>query len=346
MRQFVLLAVLSLLAQGHLLLAQESTLSYEEQWALLESELDSLAIFNAIDSLLMAESELPSEFNFRLAYNSNILSAGRNYDLDQQSVSPGIAYYDKTGLWADISGYWNNNTDPNYSLTILSGGYLDQFSSNWSYGVTYERWLLNGDAITFENTLGVSSTYQLGPISFSGDYSFLFGNGTANRIIGTLSGNLRFKKWWIFDRVRINPSANIILGNGVVTTFSPSTNETANNLLLLSQLTEEDLTETLAILVRSERITGTEARRIRNGLLGLTDEQYEALLEAAFIEENEDVFGLLNYSFSLPVSFYAKRFFVLLAYTYSIPVQLPGETIEFDPIGYFSVAFNYRLFTK
>ncbi len=321
----------------------QDTLSLEEQWALLEAELDSISIFNAIDSLLSAEQNLPSEFNFHLSYNSNISSAGRNYGIDQHGLSPGVSFYHKSGLWGDLSGYWNSETDPKYNLSVASVGFINFVKPKWSYGISYERWISNGGSTIFTNSLGIASGYNFGPISTNLDYSFLFGEETANRIIGTVSGNLNLKAWWIFKKISINPMASAIVGNDNVTSFSVSTNERLNNLFLLTQLSSEELDQVLLLAVLNDRLTRDEAMQIRRRINNLTDEQYERLLDAVFIEENDKVFGVLNYNFSLPISLATKKLIVLIAYTYSIPIKLPGEETTFDPIGYFSLSFNYRL---
>ncbi len=324
--------------------AQE-TKSLQEQWLELESELDSFNIFLAFDSALNLSKSISSEFNVHVTYNSNISSTGRNFGLDQQGLSPGISYYHKSGLWADLSGYWNSETDPNYNLTIFSGGYLHYFDKKWSSGITYERWIAEGESSLLENNLGLNSNYNFGPVSANIDYSFLFGEEVANRFIGSLSGNIA-GKWWLFDRVSINPFASVIVGNDNVSTFSLSSNERLNNLYLLTTLDEEEINLYFRASVASGRLTTEQALRLRRALLSLTDEQLEQLIEAVFIEERERVFDILNYSFGLPISFSIDRFLLLFAYTYSIPVRLPGEEFTIDPIGYFSFSLNYRLPTK
>ncbi len=343
MRTFLLFVLGAFVA---LQLRAQDTLSLDEQWALLEAELDSFAIFNALDSLLTAKAEVPSEVNLRISYNSNITSAGRNYGINQHGIAPGIAYYDKTGLWADVSGYWNSEAEPQYNLTIISGGYLDFFQPKWSYGLSYERWIFHDSEALFENSMGASTSYNFGPISANLDYSFLFGSETANRFIGSLYGNINTKAWWIFDRISVNPTATLIVGNDNVTTFNLSTNERLTELFLLTQLDSEELDTLLVNAVLSGRLTRDEAQQIRRRIRNLSDEELDRLMEAVFIEDSESVFSVLNYSFSLPVTLSAKKFFLMLAYTYSIPVKLPGEEVTLDPIGYFSISFNYRLPTK
>src|SRR5690349_679100 len=82
---------------------------------------DSLNIFNLIDSLISLEGNIiHSQLAVRLAYNSNVLYTGRTLGIDQFGLSPGVSYYHKSGLYADVSCFWSKDFDPKYYLTILS----------------------------------------------------------------------------------------------------------------------------------------------------------------------------------------------------------------------------------
>lgn len=333
---------------GSALLAQDSSqLSYQEQWAQLEADLDSFSIFLAIDSLLTYDLSPPSEFNFRLSYNSNITSAGRNYGLDQHGLSPGVSYYHKTGLFADVAGFWNSDSDPNYSLTTFSVGFLKTLSSKWSIGADYERWFINGGSTTFENNLGINTNYQIGPIDVALDYSYLFGKENGSRLITNLSTTINIGKNFLgFSRVSLSPTVSFIMGHDIVTTFSTSDNRNVIYLLQLVTLEPEERDLALRALVANGTLTTQQAFRIRNRINNLTPEQEQRLLEAAFIASDNKEFGALNYSFTLPLTLSNKRSILMLSYTYSVPIALPGETASFDPIGFFSLSYNYRLVTQ
>lgn len=326
--------------------AQDS-LSYQEQWALLETELDSFSLFLAIDSLLNSEFIPPSEFNFRLSYNSNVSSAGRNYGIDQHGFSPGISYYHKSGLFGDVSGFWNSDSDPKYSLTTLSLGYLKTLNKNWTIGADYERWFVNESTTTFENNLGVNSNYSFGPIDLGVDYSFLFGEETGSRLIGNLSTTLKLGTGLLgFTRVSLTPTLSVIYGHDIVTTFTTTDNRNVIRLLQLVALEPEERDLVLLAMVANGNLTQQQAIRLRNRINNLSPAQEQRLLENAFIPSDNKEFGLLNYSFSLPITLSSKRSFLMFSYSYSVPISLPGETATFDPIGFFSVSYNYRLLTR
>jgi hypothetical protein len=60
-------------------------------------------------------------------------------------------------------------------------------------------------------------------------------------------------------------------------------------------------------------------------------------------EERNNVFGLMNYSFSAPFHFYIDRFSLLLYYNLNVPVALPGESIEVNPNSYFGCTLMYDI---
>ncbi|MEQ9412348.1 MAG: hypothetical protein RIF39_00885, partial [Cyclobacteriaceae bacterium] len=103
---------------------------------------DSLSIFNLIDSLMQVEEfENKSMMAVRLGYNSNANSSGRTLGISQFGLSPGASYYHKSGVYVDATGYWSSEYDPSYYLTILSAGYIGVISPKWSFLGEYSRYL-------------------------------------------------------------------------------------------------------------------------------------------------------------------------------------------------------------
>ena len=63
---------------------------------------DSLSIFYMIDSLLQQGDLNTSQLALRVSYNSNVLSTGRTLGIENFGLSPGVSYYHKSGLFADV----------------------------------------------------------------------------------------------------------------------------------------------------------------------------------------------------------------------------------------------------
>src|SRR5690349_516475 len=72
---------------------------------------DTLSIVDLIDSLLTLDDELKSQLAVRVGYNSNVLEAGRTLGIENFGLSPAISYYHKSGLYADLTGYWSKDFD-------------------------------------------------------------------------------------------------------------------------------------------------------------------------------------------------------------------------------------------
>ncbi|MEO1255004.1 MAG: hypothetical protein AAFY41_08975 [Bacteroidota bacterium] len=363
MRRTITVFVL-LVSYTHLFSQDE--ISYAEQLRALENEIDSLSIFNLIDSLFTAEVLPDHELNLRAGFTSNVTSAGRDFDIGQSGFAPGVSFYHKSGLYADLSGYWNSGVDPSYNPTILSLGYLGSFkNTKWSYTLDGERWFYNpkdSSENPLSNSLGASLSYDLKLGFISVDYSFLFGNEEANRIIANLSGNVSLGKWWVFEDIRLFPSVITNIGNGDITQLRITNRQISERSAeRISQLrTFENLNDGQSRFIRlltirafrTNLITETQRnsllRDLRNAsilspvssqaLTQVTTADYEV---TEFVSGNE--FGVLNYAFTLPISLTVNTFSFLFSYTYSIPIQLPGEFIEVEPIGYFGASISYRI---
>ncbi|NQZ77892.1 MAG: hypothetical protein HRT61_17570 [Ekhidna sp.] len=344
----------------------QDDLSYAEQLQAIENEMDSLSIFNLIDSLFKLEVMASSEFHIRAGFTSNVTSAGRDYSISQSGISGGIGYYDKSGLYGDLSGFWNSGVEPNYNPTILSVGYLGGDKKNqWNYSLDAERWFYNPNDSS-QNPLfysiGASAGYNFNWGFASLDYSFLFGEETAHRIIPSLSGNLTLGKWWIFDNISLYPSANMMIGNEDITTLRITSQQvgrqTANRITRINSFSElgQEQRRFLSFMIRRAANQGTITTEARNQLLfslrnssDLSGENRQALRqivnEGIPIEEfvNSNEFGVLNYSFTFPLALSVNNFHILLSYTYSIPIQLSDEFIEVDPLGIFGASISYRI---
>lgn len=344
----------------------QDTLSYAEQLKAIEDEMDSLSIFNLIDSLFTLDLNPASELNIRFAYTTNVTSAGRDFDISQSAMSPGISYYHKTGLYGDLTGYWNSGVEPSYNPTILSAGYLGSFkNSKWNYSLDLEKWFFNPKDSSdnpLAQSIGTSLSYDFKWGFASVDYSFLFGERTANRLITNLTGTINLGKWWVFKSVSLYPSISMMTGNSDITLLRYTTQqvreETANRIRRLetfANLTDEQRRFMAAAIFRAAN-NGTISTQTRNQLLldlrnaeDLSTEDRSALQaivnEGIEIQETVDGerFGILNYAFTIPLALSTNNFYLLLSYTYSIPVQLPNEYIEVKPIGYFGAAISYRI---
>jgi hypothetical protein len=270
---------------------------------------DSLSIFRLIDSLMNLQAGAPSsQLAVRLSYNSNVLWAGRTLGIDHFGLAPGLSYYHKTGLFADISGYWSKDFEPTYYLTIFSGGYMHVFSPRFSIIASYDHYLYNleDEYIPFNNAITISPYVDLKAVTFRLDYSFYFGERTVHRLMPSLGLNLRKKGLLGIDKVSFTPGVYMLLGNETVTEISIPSN-------------------------RQEWVAAY--LRMRQGL-------------PWYIIRSQDVFGIMNYSFMVPVHITHKNWNISLSYAYNIPKALPGETLTLSESGFLAASLTYFIDLK
>jgi hypothetical protein len=189
---------------------------------------DSLSILSLLDSLLEL-TEPRSQVAARLGYNSNITATTNTVNINKFGLSPGVAYYHKSGLYADVGAYWSNQYDPHMYLTVPTVGYIALPTSNWSVLAEYSHYFYNApDTIQgtgtltntpYTNNIYLSNFVDIGMLAARLDYSFLFGDQTANRFYTAIGLDLMKKNWLGIDRIRFFPTAGLLYGNETVITY-------------------------------------------------------------------------------------------------------------------------------
>ena len=267
---------------------------------------DSLSIFSMIDSILQLGDADVSQLALRLSYNSNVLSAGRTLGIENFGLSPGISFYHRSGLYADLSGYWSKDFDPSYYLTVASVGYMHSFNKYFSVIGGYDRYFYNADDadefIPYKNTLSVTPIIEINPVLFSLNYSFYFGDTYVNRIMPGLSLVLEKKKFLNIDRIALSPSFFMLFGD-----------ETITHIDVVPP-------RTLAEARMNKQLYGTYFKQVIT---------------------NSRVFGVMNYAISAPLSVTFKNWGFMFTYTYNIPKALPGEPLTLSESSYLSGSITY-----
>ena len=316
------------------LCAQEN----EEDFASL---LDEILTF---DSLLIAELEGDSTLlaslleaidgatpksitSFRFGYHSEVLNAGRNFGINQYGFNGGVSYYHKSGLFADIAGLWSSDLSPKYYTTILGVGYMDEVGkSDWNYTFGYERYLYNesSDEIGYSyfnrNSTNASLYYSPEKLSIGSDYTLQFGEEMAHRVTLMASYNVVERPLFMFDKVILAPGFTGIAGN--TTVLQPA----LQGAELLSKVVDY--------------VGGYQNFR----RLKANRPEFLASIANSFRNEEASVFGIMNYSFYVPLIISYKKASMMLSYNLNLPVALSGENIETTPNNNFSATLLYVLF--
>ena len=302
------------------------------EYALLDSLLleefssDSSGLFSLIEDIIN-EDYLKSQFTFRAGYTSNITNAGRNFGVQQFGLNAGVAFYHKSGVYADVSGFYNSDQEPKYNTTILALGYMGILGDHWNYYLSYDRFIYNQsdqeDIIVeypLKNSLNSTLNYNVKKFIIGADYSFMFGDETSHRIRLNLGYSYYTKKVWIFDNIGLNPNLSMLAGNENITTIVFNQEiATENSRQLISQIGRRRYLDLL--------------RNNRTLLILLLSE-----------EQTTNSFGIMNYSIFVPVTLRIKNTNLLLNYSLNFPVALPGEEdLDTTPNNYFSATLLYTL---
>ena len=309
----------------------------------LELAADTMDIMDLIDNLLNVDYR-HSQLSMRLGYTSNITYAGRNFGIDQHGFGAGATYYHKSGLFADVSGYWNSDLNPNYNPTIASLGYLGKFTKKWTYTVGYDHYFYNKpDSSEYElyypftNSLNASTYYELGKFTLAADYSYLFGEESTHRVRGNLMYTFSKRNWGFIDRFVFMPMASILLGNADIFQLTPVYPE-------VTLRTRYDVRQ-LMYDTYGMNVVMHLWRNNRNRYLELEKLTYEQNKDQFIDYEitSNNVFGIMNYSLSAPFYFYVNNFTFALSYHYNIPVALPGEDLNLEPNSYIGATLMYNI---
>ena len=315
-----------------------NSILYEDSILLDELSSHEGSILDLIDSLVNAK-ETGSSLSLRLGYTSNIATAGRDFGFEQYGLGAGLTYYHKKGPYLDVSGYWNSEIEPNYNPTIISIGYMGSIKNNFNCFVSFDKYLYNesnADAdfvisYPLTNSLSASGFYDVKFITLGAEYAYLFGDENTHRVRGNLIGNIRFYTKGFVKSISILPTATIMAGNQYIYTLNQN-----------YQFRRDEFIEYLEDKYGREQLQDLHKyrRRLFNALVlaeavDFVDVNYE--------EISENVFGVMNYSFSLPIILYAGKFSFSLSYTYNIPVALEGETVQYDNNSYFSSTLIFNI---
>jgi hypothetical protein len=273
---------------------------------------DSLSIFQLIDSLLtLEEVSVRSMLAARVSYNSNVLAAGRTLGIEQFGLAPGLAYYHTSGLYVDVSAYWSKDFEPSYYLTIFSAGYMRTFNKWFSFIASYDRYLYNlGDDayIPYENAFTLSPYFNIKFLTIRSDYSFYAGDETAHRLMPSISINLEKKQFLKkIDKLLFAPAVYLLFGN-------------------------ETLTD-IEIIFPTTRL-----ERLRNYYLYGTP--YKTIVT------KRNVFGLMNYAYSFPLTVSYKNWTFNFSYTYSIPRALDDEPLLLSENSFLAGGITYYINLK
>ncbi|MFY0652055.1 MAG: hypothetical protein JXQ96_08490 [Cyclobacteriaceae bacterium] len=312
---------------------------------LLSNEEDSLSLYNLIESVLSSTSTAESFLVSRIGFSSRVTSAGRSFGVDQQAVIPGITYYHKSGMFVDVTGIWNSDLTPKYFLTLATLGYMGNLSKKWSYILSYDHSFYHSNDGTYlfplTNSLNSSVSVDLKHLYIGIDYSFSFGEETANSITWNATGVIKKRAFKPFKNVTFFPSISILFGNQNITELQnvseprPQSVDRLFDRFPNLENTLPNLTDRqIQTFVRNNQM----GRRTAEFLIYARDNNGTTTNEITSTQ-----FGLMNYYLSLPVRLSTNKLGITIGYNYNIPRALSNSDLSTDTNGYFSFTLSYNI---
>lgn len=302
----------------------QETLAYDSM-LLEELARDSLSILDLIDSLLKYDYRY-SSLLFRTSYTSDIMYAGRDFGIRQYGFSAGLSYYHKSGLFGDLTSYWNSDEEPHINPTTISLGYMGSILPKWNFIASYEHFFYSSNReyedliYPLTNSLNASTYLDLKHLSLGIDYAFMFGQETAHRMRPNLYGIIRIKNIGFIDEIDIFPTISMLIGNQTLYFLDENYSQ------IQSVLEQYGINNFNRFSRRHPRMA-----------------EYILANYITYDERTENVFGIMNYSMSLPVMVKISNFSLSTGYYINFPIALPGEDIDLSPNNYFNISLIYTI---
>lgn len=261
-----------------------------------------------------------------LSYINDAVFMGRRDSIAAPYILPSIGYYDRSGLFADVTvSYLTGSEEQRVDLFYITGGYLFD-ADNWSGGIS-------------------------GTAYFYNDASYNVQSEVVADITGLLSYDFKLMELslYVSSYFNKNSSPDIFLGGILDRTFyamdrhlliSPRISAFAG-----SQYFYEEYYTTSRL---GNRKTGTNGQGSGQG--GST----EPVTEVTTVEISEaSEFNILNVELSVPLQYHFDQFIVSFTPTWAFPqtsATLTTDTDvfqeELDNVFYWSVGLSYWFHTN
>ena len=260
-----------------------------------------------------------SYFLVDLSYMNDAVFMGRRDSIAAPYVLPSIGYYDKSGLFLDVSAsYLTSSDEQRVDLFLATAGYL--FDANkWSGGVSGTAYFYNEDSYNVQSEVVADITgilsYNLKAVEVSAYASSYFNNsGSPDIFLGLLMD----RTFYAFNRsLLITPRASLFAG---------------------SQYFYQEYYSTSRLGNRKGQGKGT----------GST-EPMQTTVEIAEASE----FNLLNLELGIPLQYHHNHFIFSFTPVWAFPQNSATLTTadgvfeeELDNVFYWSAGISYWFSTK
>lgn len=263
------------------------------------------------DTSYQAEQTKTASWTISTAFNSRVLSAGRDFGSSQFGLFPGIFYNHPTGLYAGLSGsIYGDSTLFSYTQTNLSLGFAGSFTSTWRYGLSFAHTFFNpGEEGLLSNGIGLSSDLSIGAFNVGTSFTAMLGEENGYRLNLFSSGYWPLGQNGFLENCAIGPSLSGLFGTENIPFYT----------LPLTQF---------------ERATGVSWAERKKKLPTPTPRPRQ--------ESSRNVFGLMSINLAVPLYYYGGSWTFGLTPNLIVPVPLPGETYndEQSSSAFFSLSIS------
>lgn len=249
------------------------------------------------DTSFQTQQIKTASWTISTAFNSRVLSAGRDFGSSQIGLFPGVFYSHPTGLYAGLSGsMYGDSVSLSYTQTNLSLGFAGSFTSNWRYGLSFAHTFFNpAEEGLLSNGIGLSTDLTFGAFNVGTSFTAMLGEENGYRLNLFTSGYWPLGQKGVLGNCAIGPSLSGLFGTENIPFYT----------LPLAQF---------------ERATGVRWAERKKKLPTPTPRPRQ--------ESSTNVFGLMSINLAVPFYYYAGNWTFGLTPNLVVSVPLPGETYE------------------
>lgn len=263
---------------------------------------DSTSIIALIDSILNAPPvELGSQIAVRAGYNNNIVANGTS-SIHQYGLTAGGSFYHKSGAYLDVSTYYSEEFKPSIYLTVGAVGYLKMFNKHYSLMAEY-------------------------------DHYFYTPAKDGQEVYAPYTNNFYLSNYFKYKIFIFRFDYNFFFGDLLAHRFTPALGLNLSKKKWLGM-------DRISILPTASLWYGSDT--VTEYVPNFSNRRERLLLilqrKPRFRLEDRTVWGIVNYSLSLPVSFVYKDWTLIASYTLNFQKGLPGESVESIRSGYAGIS--------
>lgn len=263
------------------------------------------------DTSFQTEQIKTVSWTISTAFNSRVLSAGRDFGTSQVGLFPSVFYSHPSGLYAGLSGsMYGDSASLSYTQTNLSLGFSGSFSSNWRYGLSFAHTFFNpAEEGLLSNGIGLSTDLTFGAFNVGSSFTAMLGEENGYRLNLFSSGYWQLGQKGFLGNCALGPSLSGLFGTENIPFYT----------LPLTQF---------------EKASGVRWAERKKKLPSPTPRPRQ--------ESSTNVFGLMSINLAVPLYYYAGNWAFGLAPNLVIPIPLPGETYteEQSSSAFFSLSIS------